>query len=179
MLRLTLVCSLALLLTGIGSWASVANAADSTTAAPTSLNKDDAEFVRMALLSGMAETKASELAIKRGLAGADLEFAKMMTEAHSEMDGELKSLARAKGVAIPTALDETLQKKQDELGRKTDVELPEAYRESQVAAHKSAVSAYKTASDDAKDVDVKAFAAKYLSHLQVHLEKAKALGKKS
>lgn len=182
MIRLPLACSLTLLLAGGGALATFAGAADNTAAesaaASSSLNKDDAEFLRMALLGGMAEVKTSELAIKRGiLTGADLEFAKKMVSDHSTVNDEITALAKTKGLALPSALDEKLQKKVDDLGKKSDKDLREAYLECQVDAHKNAVSGFKTASEDAKDGDVKAFAAKHLPHLQQHLDTVKALEK--
>ncbi len=183
MTRLPLACSLALLLAGSGALTTPAGAAETaaeTAAAASTLNKDDAEFVRMALLGGMVEVKTSELAVKRNiLTGADLEFAKKIVSDHNTINDEITALARTKGLTLPTALDEKMQKKVDDLGKKSDKDLREAYLECQVDGHKKAVSAFKSASDDAKDGDVKAFAAKHLPHLQQHLETVKALEKHS
>lgn len=185
MIRLPLACSLTLLLAGSSALATFAGAADTaaeikTAAASSTLNKDDAEFVRMALLGGKTLVQTSELAIKRAiLTGADLEFAKKIVSDHNTVNDELTALARTKNLVLPTGLDEKMQKKVDDLGKKSDKDLREAYLECQVDAHKKAVSAFKSASDDAKDGDVKAFAAKHLPHFQQHLETVKTLEKNS
>ena len=159
-----------------------AQAADNATrdSAVTSaaLDKDDAGFVYDALLGGMAEVKASELALKRGLTGAEREFAQQMVDEHTIVNDELKAIATAKGVAAPVMPDEKAQKKLDALGQQQDQDFAEAYLEYQIAAHKAAVKAFKNAGENAKDLDVRAFAAKHLPHLAHHLELAEALEKK-
>ena len=176
----TVTLSLLLSLGSIGLLSTVATAADTpaTSALVTTLNKADAEFVRTSLLGDMYEIKASELAVKRGLTGSEATFAKLMSDDHSAVDSDLKMIAKGKQVAVPTALDEKLQGKLDDLGKKTDADFPAAYLAGQVDAHKTAVSAFKEASEDAKDVDVKAFATKHLATLQAHLAQAKELASK-
>lgn len=176
----TVALSLLLSLGGIGLLSTVATAADTTPTSTlvTTLNKDDAEFVRISLLNDLYEIKASELAVKRGLTGAEATFAKLMIDDHSAVDSDLKMIAKGKQVAAPTALDAKLQGKLDDLGKKNDVDFPAAYLAGQVDAHKAAVSAFKEASEDAKDVDVKTFATKHLATLQAHLVQAKELSSK-
>jgi putative membrane protein len=154
-----------------------ATAADPT-APGTTLSQDDAKFIIHALQGDMLEIKTSELALKRGLAGAEREFAQKMIDDHTAVDAELKTLAEKKGVTPPTQLGEKMQDKVDKLGKESDKDFAEAYLECQISAHKMAISAYKEASEEAKDPDVKAFAAKHLPHLTEHLETAKALEKK-
>lgn len=175
--RLPIACSLVLLFSGTVALSPVTPAAE-TTAMVSTLNKADADFVSSALLAGLAEVKTSELALKRGLTGTDRDFAKMIVDDHSAVNDELKSIAKTKMVAIPTALDEKQQAKLDELGKKNDADFPAAYFAYQVSAHKAAVSAFTETSDNAKDVDVKAFATKHLGALQTHLVQAKALAAK-
>ena len=179
-MRFPLALSLSLVLAA-GALPTFAQAADDTTReaaiSATTLNKDDAGFIYDALQGGLLEIKASELALKRGLTGAERDFAQKMVDDHTAVDDELKTIAKAKGVAVPTALDEKKQKKLDALGKEKDQDFAKAYLDCQVSAHKDAVSAFKSASEDSKDVDVKSFAAKHVPHLEQHLETAKALDK--
>jgi putative membrane protein len=176
--RLPLALPLVLLLASASVATCAINAAETNTiTSGVTLVKDDAEFVTNALLGGMVEIKTSELALKRNVTGVEREFAQTMVADHTKAITELKILAGAKGVAVPTMLDEKMQKKVDELGKENDTNFPAAFLEVEVDAHKKAVSAYKDASKDAKDSEVKAFAAKHLPHLEEHLAKAKALAK--
>ena len=176
MSRLPLLLSLSILIAGGSILQDRIQAAEATTTG-TSLAKDDAEFVTSALHGSMAEIKTSEIALKRTVSAAEREFAQKMIDDHGKVLAELKTLAEAKGVAVPAMLNEKYQKKVDELGKEGDKDFAEAYLENQIAAHKKAVSAYKDASKDAKDPEVKALAAKNLPHLEEHLAQARTLEK--
>lgn len=176
MSRLPLLLSLSILLVGGSILPDMIQAAEATTTG-TTLAKDDAEFITSALQGGMADIKTSEIALKRTVSAAEREFAQKMIDGHGKVIAELKTLAEAKGIAIPALLDEKSQKQVDELGKQSDKVFAEVYLENQIDAHKKAVSAYKEASKDAKDPEVKAFAAKNLPHLEEHLAQAKTLEK--
>ena len=155
-------------------------AADMTTnsaVTTAALNEDDSEFVTEALRGGQLEVKSAQLAIDRGVSDADKTFAKKLVDDHTKINDELTALAKKKGAVIPAAIDEKGQKKLDKLGKSKDADFAEEWLEDQIDCHKKAVDAYEEASKDAKDADVKAFAAKHLPHLQAHLEEAKRLEK--
>ena len=102
---LALALSLTVLIAGASMAPCVLHAADTMTVATPTVNKDDATFVHDALMVGMTITKTSELAITRGLVGSELAFAKQTLADHSALNDELKALAKAKSVMIPTTLD--------------------------------------------------------------------------
>lgn len=169
--------SLALALAVPVALPSLAAAADKAvdTTTSTMLAKKDIEFLKAANQSGMLEIKEAELAVKRNLSGTNLNFAKKMVTDHEKVNQELTDLAAKKGVVLPTALDEDMQKKYDSLAKTEDTKLAKEYLECQVKAHKKAVSDFKEAAEDSKDADVKAFATKHLPHLQAHLDEVKRL----
>lgn len=146
-----------------------------TTTTTTVLSKDDVKFLQMANQCGLLKIKASELAAKRHVTGPTAEFAKKMVSEHESVNKDLSSLASKKGLTLPTMLDEDTQKKYDALAKMDDAKMANEYMECQVKAHKTAVSEFKDAADDSKDVDVKAFAAKHLPHMQAHLDEAKRI----
>ena len=152
------------------------NAADrtDTTTTSTTLSKDDIKFLQMANQGGLLEIKMSELVAKRNtnVTGAPADFAKKMITEHGSVNKDLTTLATKKGVTLQTSLDEDTQKKFDALAKTEDGKLAKEYMECQIKAHKAAVSGFKDAADDSKDVDVKAFATKHLPHLQAHLDEA-------
>jgi len=185
----TIIPSCAILLAGLlalpGTQATAADTITTTTTTKAaenvsngSLEKWDARFLRKAALCNLGAISMSEMALKRNLPADDRAFAEKMISEHKAARGELETLAKSKGVSVPTALNEDLQKKGQELGAKKDKDFPEAYMECQIDAHDDAVDLFDDASDDAKDADVRAFAVKMLPTLKSHLAEAKQLEKK-
>lgn len=174
LLPLTLAAAVALPLT-FPALNAVERTDTTTTTTTTSLNKDDVKFLHVANQGGLLEIKASELVAKRNVTGPAAEYAKKMITEHESVNKELNSLASKKGVTLPTTLDGDTQKKYDSLAKVDDAKLGKEYMETQIKAHKAAVSCYEDAADDSKDVDVKATAAKHLPHMQAHLDEAKRI----
>jgi len=143
-----------------------------------SLDKRDAQFMRKAAMCAQAEIQMSEMAAKRNLVDEDKAFAKKMQDAHRTVQSELEKLAKAKGVTLPTNLDEKTQKKGKELASTADKDFAEDYLECQITAHKEAIDLYEDAADDANDPEVRAFAARNLPSLHAHLAEARQLEKK-
>ena len=146
--------------------------------AGATLNKADTKFVERTAQGELLVITSSELALKRTVSGEERVFAQKMVEEHGALADELKTLAHNKGVTLPTALDDKMQKKIDKLGKEDDKGFPAAYVACQVEAHKAAVSAYRDASESAKDRQVKGFASEYLPKMQAHLDEAQKLAKK-
>src|SRR5688500_18752963 len=77
--------------------------AGSTTAA--SAPAGDQGFAQNAALGGLAEVELSQLAITKATNTEVKQFAQMMVADHSAANSELKTLATAKGLVLPTELD--------------------------------------------------------------------------
>jgi putative membrane protein len=78
-------------------------------------------------------------------------------------------------VDLPMAMDKSHQSKLDKLSALTGADFTKEYESMQVSAHKDAVSLFERYSKGGDNADLKAFAAKYLPHLQEHLKMAEAL----
>jgi putative membrane protein len=174
LLPLTLALALAVPV-ALSNVAFAADHVDATTSNSTIVSKDDVKFLNLANQGGLLEVKSAEFASKRNISGPAADFAKKVSKEHEAINADLTSLASKKGVHLPTALDEDAQKKFDKLAKVEDGKLAKEYIEYEIKAHKAAISEFKDAADDSKDVDVKAFAAKYLPHLQAHLDEAKRI----
>ena len=146
-------------------------------AAELALDKYDSKFLITASQAGNLEIHSSEIAQKRLLAPEEISFAKKIVADHTAMAHELEALASKKGVTLPKDIDEKGQKKMDALSATKETAFAEAYVDSQVSAHKEAVSIFKDAAENAKDADVRAFATKYIPTLNQHLDAAKTLVK--
>ncbi len=143
------------------------------------LHDDDREFLQKAAVSGQLEIEASKIAQQRGTHPEVKRFAEMMVQDHTAADKALKELASRKGVELPAGIHKDVQSKLDDLNKeKVGKDFDEEYAdEIAVNAHEDAVELFEDAAEDAKDADVKAFAAQTLPKLQAHLEQGKALEK--
>jgi putative membrane protein len=136
------------------------------------------DFVTKAAISGMAEIESSKLAVAKGDA-KDKAFAERMIKDHTEASNELKQLVTSGKVKVnlPTTMDSAHQSEVDRLKGLNGAEFKKAYDEMQVAAHKDAVSLFERYAKSGDNADLKAFAAKTLPKLQMHLKMAEDLRK--
>jgi putative membrane protein len=145
-------------------------------AGKSQLAKNDREFFEKAAAGGLFEVEAGKLAESKGT-GADVKsFGSMLVKDHSAANDELKTLAGSKGVQLPAALPADKQKKLDKLAKAKDFD-KEFIKEVGLDDHKKDISLFEKTSKDAKDPDVKAFAAKTLPTLKQHREHAEGLNK--
>jgi putative membrane protein len=141
------------------------------------LAASDAKFLTEAASGGMMEVQLGQ-AIADKTSNADVkEFAQRMVTDHTRANDELKTLAQQKNVTIPSELDAKHQKMMEKITSKTGTELDKTYIQAMVKDHKKDVSEFQKAANDAKDSDVKAFAAKTLPVLQEHLTMAENIHK--
>ena len=96
----------------------------------------------------------------------------MVTD-HTGVNTELKQLADKKGITLPDKLDKKHEKIVDKLSKLSGADFDKEYMKLMVKAHESDVAAFKKASKDLKDPDLKDFAAKTLPAYEEHLKLAK------
>lgn len=156
--------------------------AAATTPAAKSANADrklarsDVGFIKDAAKSGMAEVESSKLAVQKASDPAIKSFAQKMVDDHTKANEELKALAQSKGVELPDDPSMMQKGKMKALSTADGADFDRRYAESMgVKAHEDTVKLFQKAANDAKDPDVKAFAAKTLPTLQEHLKMARAL----
>jgi putative membrane protein len=135
------------------------------------------DFIKEAAMSDMLEIEASKIAQQKGNANEKTFAAQMITD-HTKTSSELKGMVSGNlKAAIPTALDDSSEKK---LGNLRDTK-PESftgeYDPMQVSAHKDAVSLFERYAKGGEDPKLKDWAGKTLPTLQHHLEMAQALDK--
>jgi putative membrane protein len=142
------------------------------------VNSSDKSFMKNAAEAGMAEVKAGEMA-KAKSANPDVKaFGEQMVTDHTKAGDELKALASTKKVEMPKSPSLMQQGKAKLLDAKTGADFDKAFAETMVSDHKTVVDAFKKASTEATDSDVKAFAAKTLPTLEMHLKMAEDLQNK-
>lgn len=144
--------------------------------AADTLAKADQEFFTKAAAGGMYEVEAGKLAESKGQGPAVKSFGSMLVKDHGAANDELKALAAKKSVTLPATVPADKQKKLDALGKAKDFD-KEFVHQVGLNDHKTDIALFEKTSKDAKDPDVKAFAAKTLPTLKAHYEHAQGLAK--
>lgn len=135
------------------------------------------DFVKQAAMSDMLEIESSKLAQQKGNA-TEKTFAGQMIADHTKTSAELKGMVSGEmKAAIPTALDDSSQKKLDKLRDSKPEDFASEYDPMQVSAHKDAVSLFERYAKGGDDPKLKDWAGKTLPALQHHLEMAQDMNK--
>lgn len=152
-----------------------------TTTAATStapFGKEDSDTVMKIAQANQAEIDAGTLAAQKATNADVKSFANQMVSDHGKAGDELKSLASAKGVTLPTQTDDEHKKAIDKLSTTDAKKFDKAYMEQMVKDHEAAAKAFEKTSKDAKDPDLKSWAGKTLPTIQNHLKMAKDINGK-
>jgi putative membrane protein len=135
----------------------------------------DAEFVRKASASGLAEVTLGQLGASKGNSADTKSFGEQMVKDHTAANDELKSIASGKNLTVSPAPMPADQKAATAMGKKSGDEFDKAFAQKMVADHQKAVALFTKESNSGKDPELKAFATKTLPTLKEHLEMAKKL----
>lgn len=156
---------------------SIINNQDSSGAVSTATPADklSTDFAVEAANGGMLEVALGQLAQKNGSSKRVKDFGAMLEKDHGEAGAKLKELAKRKDIVLPDSLSNDAQKHVEKLSKKTGRDFDKAYMDMMVDDHNKDIDKFKKASEDAKDADLKAFAAGTLPVLQKHLDSAKAI----
>lgn len=146
-------------------------------AAMATLSKSDQTFVHQAAIAGMAEVAEAQLALSKAQRDDVKQFAQRMIDDHTKANDQLKQLAAAKQITLPTALDAKHKAEQARLEKLSGAAFDRAYIEAQVKAHQQAVSLFKTEAEKGGDAELKQFATQTLPILQQHHDAVVALAK--
>ncbi|MFL9879954.1 DUF4142 domain-containing protein [Herbaspirillum rhizosphaerae] len=140
------------------------------------LPRSDKSFINSAAEAGNAEVKASKIALEKTTNPDVKDFATLMVDEHTTVGDNLKKLAASKNLEVPTEPSMAQRAKIAVLEKLDGATFDKQYvRMIGVAAHKDAVKLFRKNATEAKDPDVKDFAAKTLPNLEHHLEMANAL----
>jgi len=134
-------------------------------AAPSAADK---AFMQKAAVGGMAEVELGKLAQQKAASDQVKQFGSHMVDDHSKANEELKQIAGAKGVALPTALDAKHQKAMEKMQQLSGASFDRAYLAEMQKDHDADIALFQKQSRSGKDADVKAFAAKTLPTLRDH-----------
>lgn len=130
-----------------------------------------ATFVKKAALDGMTEVQLGKIAASKAQDDEVKQFAQRMVTDHGKANEELESIAKQKGMKVPTRLDTEHQSMVQSLNAKSGAAFDRAYSEHMDAAHARAVALFQGAVTGS-DPDLAAFAKKTLPTLEQHKKMA-------
>lgn len=139
------------------------------------LPRDERKFLEHAAVAGMAEVELGQMAQQKAASDQVKQFGARMVQDHGRANDELKALASAKGLTLPTELDRHHRREAEKLQKLSGAEFDRAYVDSMLKDHKKDVKDFEKQAKSAKDPDVKAFAGKTLPVLQEHLKMVQSL----
>lgn len=134
----------------------------------------DEDFIREAASGGMMEVELGRYAQQNAQNPRVKQFGAMMVRNHSKANEELREIASGKNVTI-SDLEDSHRRKMTDLQKKSGEDFDEAYIKEMVDDHEKDVDKFKKMAENGKDPDLKAFAAKTLPVLLMHLDSAKSI----
>jgi putative membrane protein len=157
-----------------------AGAASSSTASSSSSASANADqdFIANAAKGNRAEVTLGKMVESKTKDPSVRQFAQQMVKDHTTALNELTQLAQSKNITLPEGLPDDATALQSKLSSASGKTLDKDYMDGMVDDHKKDVSEFQDASQNAKDPDVKQWAAKTLPTLQAHLQKAEQVDAK-
>lgn len=149
---------------------------EATASGTARLTAADRKAITDMAMSSMAEVEMGKLAQSKSQNAEVKAFGQKMVDDHGKALTEVQTLAQAKGVTLPTALDAKHKALAAKLEKSSGSSFDKAYaRQGGVAAHKDTLAKLQKASKATKDADVKSQVDKTIPVVQEHLKHAQQL----
>ena len=145
--------------------------AASSAAAPGPTAQDQT-FVMNAGHAGAAEIAAAKLALTKTSSRSTIAFAQRMIRDHTALAAKLKLAAQSTGLTPPAAPSPAQTASITALGKLSGVAFLKKYRQSQISAHKGAITLFTTESEHGHTPALKNAATAALPILKMHLKMA-------
>ncbi len=141
------------------------------------MTENTSEFLVKAADHGMAEVELGKLGEQRATQKSVKDFAAMMVKDHTGANGEVAALAAKLNVTLPATYSEDHKKTASDLSDKKAKDFDKDFMDALISNHKKTIDAFKDASDDDINAEVKTFINNTLPTLQAHLETAESIRK--
>jgi len=138
-------------------------------------DNSDKNFVKDAATGGLMEVELGRYAEQNAVNPRVKNYGAMMVRDHTKANEELRSIASAKSINIPTAPDDSELNKINDLKKKTGAEFDREYIKEMVDDHEKDVDKFRKYAENGNDAELKAFAAKTLPVLLTHQDSAKRI----
>jgi len=147
-------------------------------AADAKVDMSDKTFITDAYEAGLAEIHAGTMADSKSTNPDVKAFGEHMVTDHTKANEELKTIAMSKNVDVPTSPSIVQQAKAKVLDLKSGASFDSSFADTMVSDHKKVIKAFGKEAKEGDDADLKAFAAKTLPTLKMHLKMAEELDAK-
>jgi putative membrane protein len=128
-------------------------------------------FVTKAIQNGMTEVELGKLTQSRATDPAVKKFGAEMVKDHEKANAELSSIAKSKGLEVPTQLDGEHATVMHRMSAKPASEFDSEYGKQMLEAHEAAITLFSDAAA-LRDKELVAFAKKTLPTLKHHQQMA-------
>jgi putative membrane protein len=140
-----------------------------------SLQQADKDFAMNATMANKAEIELGDLASDNGEMEGVRMFGMQMMEDHQTALDELKAIAANYEVTLSETLDAEHQQLKQQLMTMSGHSFDSTYISSQVKDHQKVITMFQNEIANGTNGDLKAYASKYLPHIQAHLAKADSI----
>lgn len=140
--------------------------------------ESDADFVSNAVASNYAEIELARLAADRSKDPEVKKVASMLVMEHTKTLGELKTLAQAKGITVPTDGGEDAKNQAEKFAGKEAEDFNKDWCKEMIDKHEKSINQYEKRMDKTEDAELKAWLGKTVPHLRNHLEQLSACHEK-
>ena len=141
------------------------------------VSNSDKDYMTNAALSNLAEIDAGQLAATKGNKDSVKMYGNMMIMEHTKANASLDSLAKTKGVTLPTTVDAEHAALKTRLSGYSGRTFDTAYVNAQVKDHAKTVTLFQSEIAGGQNKDVINFANKLLPNIQMHLTHAQTIQK--
>ena len=137
----------------------------------------DSAFLSSAYTTGIFEIKIANLANQKSSTAEVKSLADMMIKDHTDLNGKISTLAKAKDISLSDNLPDELQKKYDNLSNLTGKKFDQEYADINVKGHEGAINDFQKEASGNGATDVKDLATNALPNLKMHKEHSEMLQK--
>lgn len=130
----------------------------------------DRMFFKKAAIGGMTEVELSKVAQEKGSSDAVKQYSAKMIEDHTKANDELKQIASAQSMELPSGLDAKGQQKKDGLEKLSGAAFDRKYMSIMRSDHQETVALFQKESHSGKNPEAKDFATRTLPVIQEHLK---------
>lgn len=139
------------------------------------LTKDDSTFIMEAAIGGLMEVESGNIAQQNAAHARVKDFGAMMVADHNKANDELRSFASSRGMNLPSALPENLQKHMDEMKKMKGRSFDNHYVGMMEDDHQKTIDKFEKQANGGGDAQLKSWAAATLPVLKKHMDSVKAI----
>jgi putative membrane protein len=141
------------------------------------LNSTDQMFITQVSIGNNAEVAAGQLAATKATNAAVKAFGQMMATEHGMAQSDLKAVGTSVGISVADTVDAEHVALMARLNSLSGHSFDTAYMRSQVKDHQKTLNIFQSELNSGDHQQVKAYASKYLPHIQMHFQKADSLSR--